>query len=129
MIPAISIVDDCGDLRKLMVLVLESEGIEAIALASLAEVRRYAEDVLQSCAVVLDINLGPEQPDGVAVYEWLREQAYAGRVFFLTGHAKDSPRLREAAETGVPILEKPMVFEQLVPQLVSSVAAAGPPAA
>ena len=122
MVPAVAIIEDCGDLRRLLVMVLEAEGVRALPLGSLSQVRHHATDVLSSRVVVIDINLGPGQPDGVAVYRWLRDQDYAGKVFFLTGHAKNSPLVVEAAATGVPILEKPMGIDALVPAIVDTMA-------
>lgn len=81
---------------------------------SLAEVEAQADNVLLSHMIVVDINLGTGRPDGVDVYRWLRGKNFGGKIFFLTGHAKQSPYVREAAETGVPILEKPMTPDDLV---------------
>ncbi len=116
--PAVTIVDDCDELRFLLATLLEHElGLSCRSLGSLGEVIAHADDVLYSKVVILDINLGPGQPDGVAVYEWLREQGFPGRIFFLTGHAKNSPHVQQAASTGVPILEKPMTPDELIVML------------
>ena len=112
---AVTVVDDCGELRCLFALILEQEfGVSCLGLTSLSEVMSRSDDVLDSRAIILDINLGPGEPDGVVVYEWLRSQDYRGQIFFFTGHARESPFVRRAADTGVPVLEKPMSPDALI---------------
>lgn len=112
---AVTLVDDCKELRVLVSLLLFEElGVRCTACASFSEVQRREEQVLENQAAIIDINLGAGQPDGVQVYRWFRERGYKGKIFFLTGHAKGSPQLREALQTGVTILEKPMTADELV---------------
>jgi DNA-binding response OmpR family regulator len=63
---------------------------------------------------ILDINLGAGSPSGLAGYRWLREHEFAGRVVFLTGHARSHPLVAEASEIGDAVVyEKPMTAAQL----------------
>lgn len=112
------IVDDSLEIRYLVSLLLRCDlDVPCLALETLSEVRQHAREVLGSRAIILDINLGPDQPDGVAVYHWLVSHDYRGHVFFMTGHAKESPTVRAASRTGVRILEKPMLPDDLVAML------------
>ena len=118
----VTIVDDSFELRYLISVLLEkSLGTPCLCIASFKEAISQSNKVLESAVVILDINLGPGQPDGVAVYEWLKGQGYRGKVFFLTGHAKGGQQVRQAAKTGVSILEKPMAPEELIQLLAQAV--------
>lgn len=111
----VTIVDDSNEFRFFFCCLLERKlQVNCLSLASFADVKDRASEVLKSRVVVLDINLGPGQPDGVAVFEWLRAHAYEGKIFFLTGHAKGSPEVKRAASTGVSIFEKPMRAQEIV---------------
>lgn len=103
-------VDDDVDLRELVHDAVTRLGVDDCVLAaSLAEVEAQRARVLACSLAVLDINLGWHDPSGVEVYAWLRQQGFAGKIVFLTGHGDDDPRVREAARIGsVPILLKPI---------------------
>lgn len=119
-------VDDSVALRRLVTLLLEEEpAVRCLSFASLAAVQAASEDVLGSCLAVIDINLGEGKPDGVAVYEWLKSNGFRGRSFFFTGHAKDSPQVIRAAQTGLQILEKPMTPEELLLTLKRAIVETG----
>lgn len=117
---AIAIIDDCRELRRLVsLLVKETLGVPCVALGSFLEVTENSAVLLECKAVIIDINLGSGQPDGVAVYEWLKEHGYSGQMFFFTGHAKESPAVKGALKTGVTLLEKPMDPARLIAFLKS----------
>lgn len=112
---SVTIVDDCEDFRFLISALLERKlDANCLTVASFTELQANATSVLKSQIVLLDINLGPGQPDGVTVCEWLQSQSYPGKIFFLTGHAKGSPHVARAASTGVPVLEKPLPPDEIV---------------
>lgn len=112
---AIAIIDDCSELRHLIHLLIQEEmGSSCLGFATFADVQRRSDELFHCRAILLDINLGPTEPDGVTLYYWLREQGYQGQVFFFTGHAKESPAVRAALHTGVRVLEKPMTPEEIV---------------
>ena len=113
--PLLTIVDDCRELRHLIQLLAEEElGIGCLGVESLSELISNRDEVLKSNAILVDINLGQGEPDGVEVYHWIQQQGYEGQVLFLTGHAKESPQVQEASRTGIPVLEKPMRADQLL---------------
>jgi len=64
---------------------------------------------------LIDINLGAGQPSGVEVYRWLRARGFGGRIFFLTGHAMNSPFVAEAVRLGdAQVLSKPIRPDRLI---------------
>jgi FixJ family two-component response regulator len=82
--------------------------------AGLGELRGQ-KAVLEQCeTVILDINLGPGEPSGLDVYRWLREQGFAGRIVFLTGHAADHPLVSQAYRLGAHVLQKPARIQRLL---------------
>jgi len=122
----VTIVDDNSELRELLEILLKSEmGVPCLGLASLSEVQAQAPEVLRTQIALLDINLGPFDPDGISVCEWLRENDYRGQIFFLTGHAADSPRLQRAIATGVRVLEKPLTADEFLSVLRQAIPAQG----
>lgn len=108
-------VDDSEDLRTLLVKVFSSRYNESCAAyASLRDVELHKEEVLSSDVVVLDVNLGPDQPDGIAVYNWLQEQKFYGNVVFLTGHARSHTQVQKACSLGSRVWEKPVNVSKFV---------------
>jgi DNA-binding NtrC family response regulator len=108
------IVDDDQDLRLVLQEFVSLLGGSAVVAASLEEVRSQREEVLSSTLAIVDINLGPNAPTGVAVVAWLRSQGYGGNIVFLTGHGSDDPQVVEAAHiTRSRLLEKPLDPSQL----------------
>ena len=109
-------VEDDDDLREtcveLITVVLERQ---CVGVGSYKEVVALGSELLLDCdAAILDINLGPSQPSGIDVYEWLRRTGYTGRIVFLTGHASTHPLVIEAARIGdAEIFSKPIDPEQV----------------
>jgi FixJ family two-component response regulator len=108
-------VEDSDDLREtfveLITVVVERR---CIGVGSYQEVVALGNDVLRCSAAILDINLGPGQPSGIDVYQWLRRVGYAERIVFLTGHASTHPLVIEAARIGdAEILSKPVDLDQI----------------
>jgi DNA-binding response OmpR family regulator len=112
---ALLFVDDDADLRALIPYVAASLGFERCVLAaSLVEVEAQRSEALSCSLAVLDINLGWASATGVDVYNWLRQQRFAGRIVFLTGHGEDDPRVRDAARIGgARVLVKPIALDVL----------------
>ncbi len=106
--------DDSVDLRVLVSSMLKAKlGVECLGCGSVAELQANRIEVLKSKLVILDVNLGPNEPDGLDAFEWFRANGYTGKISFLTGHARSHPRLAQLSKTGVPILEKPVKSEKL----------------
>jgi DNA-binding NtrC family response regulator len=117
------IVDDCDELRALFRIAFEQElRSHCLEMRSFSEVKEHRQEALGCQVAIIDINLGPGQPDGLEIHDWLRAQSFAGKIFFFTGHAADCPRVRKAAETGSPVLEKPMSPFKLVATIKDSIA-------
>ena len=115
MLDAVLFVDDDEDLREVMQDILVRIGVQRVFTAgSLRDVQRMRDDALACQVAIIDINLGPSQPSGVGVFEWLEREGYAGRIVFLTGHASNDPRVREAASVaGSVIAAKPLTVSEL----------------
>lgn len=98
MTKAVLFVDDDEDLREVMHDMLERLGVRrVVTAASLRDLECRRDEALGCELAILDINLGKDQPDGVAIYGWLERQGFVGRIVFLTGHAGNDSRVRAAA--------------------------------
>ena len=109
------IVDDDPDLCELLVTLFREPGkVECDFAHSFDQVRARFSDPTVFDLAILDLNLGKNLPDGIAVYHWLKEQKFAGRAVFLTGHGRFHPTLKLLQETtGIDLLEKPAGIDQL----------------
>ena len=107
--------DDSEDLRELMPVLLElALGVECLCFGSLMEFEEHSEEVLRSRVAILDINLGPNVPDGVDAFNWLMDRGFQGKILFFTGHARTNPLVAQAIRNGVEILEKPVHPDEIV---------------
>ena len=98
MLSSVLFVDDDDDLREAMQAILERLSVaRVVAARSLRDVMDKRDEALACELAFLDINLGAGEPTGVEICEWLRREGFAGRIVFLTGHASNDPRVREAA--------------------------------
>jgi DNA-binding NtrC family response regulator len=113
--------DDSEDLRELMPVLLESAlGVECCCFGHLKEFEKHSEEVLLAKVAILDINLGPDAPDGVDAFNWLKAHGFQGKILFLTGHARTNPRVASAGRHGIPILEKPVHPDKLISLLTNA---------
>jgi DNA-binding response OmpR family regulator len=111
---AVLFVDDDEDLRAVMLVALSGFGVHVVTAASLQEIRERREEASRCQLAILDINLGNGQPTGVEVHDWLRREGFTNRTIFLTGHASNDPRVREAASlAGSEIITKPLSMAAL----------------
>jgi DNA-binding NtrC family response regulator len=109
------ILDDDDDVRESVADLLESTASCRVHKAeSVAELVRLDRTALACRVAILDINLGPSVPSGVDALRWLTDHRFAGRVIFLTGHARGLPLVEEAYRMGVEVLSKPLGIDQLV---------------
>ena len=108
-------VDDDEDLRVVMLVALSGFGVRrVVTAASLREVQARRDEVVACQLAILDINLGSGEPTGVQIHEWLQREGFAGRTIFLTGHASNDPRVRDAASlAGTQIISKPLPIAAL----------------
>ena len=109
------IVDDDEILREMLVEVLRIEGIQkCISADTLGSVQEQQKEALACGLAILDINLGPGEPTGIEVHNWLRSQGFRGQIIFLTGHAADDPRVLDASRIkSTTLLQKPISIETL----------------
>jgi DNA-binding response OmpR family regulator len=108
------LLDDDEDLRSGLEELFVSEGAKCVAVGSLEELMRDSASVLACEIAILDVNLGAGRPSGVDAYRWLRSQSFAGKIVFLTGHARTHPGVAEAYKLGTKVLEKPVSPDTLV---------------
>ena len=115
MVQDVLFVDDDDDLREVMETMLRRLGVQhVIGAGSLHEVKERIGPALGCQLAIIDINLGHGQPTGVHVHEWLHAQGFVGDTVFLTGHATNDPRVREAATiAGSRIASKPLSVAEL----------------
>ena len=107
--------DDSEELREVMPVLLEPAlGVECICLCHVAEFEKRARDVLRAKIAILDINLGPNVPDGIDAFNWLMDRRFRGKILFLTGHARTNPQVASAVKKGAEILEKPVQPDKLI---------------
>jgi FixJ family two-component response regulator len=113
-VASIVCLDDGEDLRMIFSQLAENKcGMKCLALASVKELLERSDEVLKSKLVFLDINLKPGEPSGIDAYNWLVENNYAGKIFFLTGHGHSHPLVSKAEKSGIEVLEKPVAAEKI----------------
>ena len=107
------IVDDDRDLCDILREYFTMLGVAPCLIAhSMEEVQ--ALPTLPRDLAVLDINLGPNAPSGIDVHHWLDAHGFAGRLVYLTGHARSSPLVRSVLELpNVTLLSKPVSMDEL----------------
>jgi DNA-binding NtrC family response regulator len=107
--------DDDDDLRGMVAALFYAYHLGCVSAGSVAELKRLGSRALHVDVAVLDINLGAGQPSGLDAFRWLRANGYAGRVAFLTGHARTHPLVEAAHLIGdACVLEKPITTESLL---------------
>jgi FixJ family two-component response regulator len=112
---AVTVVDDDEDLREALLSLL-SYLVHApgLALSGLSQMIEHQDAVLRCRLVILDINLGAGKPSGLDAFHWLKRQAFAGRIVFLTGHARSQPLVQQACALGeARVYEKPIGIAEL----------------
>jgi FixJ family two-component response regulator len=104
------VLEDDEDLRTILCELLTLAGAEGcVGVGSLSALERNRVEALGCGLAILDINLGAGVPSGLDAYRWLRDNGFAGRTVFLTGHARSHPLVREALELAhVQVLSKPI---------------------
>ena len=107
---AVLFLDDDDDLRATFIdLVRTVFARECHGIGSHRDLISLGERALHCGVAILDINLGPEVPNGIDSYGWLRKHGYDGRIVFLTGHAASHPLVMEARRLGdAEVVSKPV---------------------
>jgi FixJ family two-component response regulator len=118
--PKVFFVDDSEDLRMLFIHLMKFRFKEDCkGCATLAQMLENKSEVLRAQIVVLDINLGVGEPSGIDCYDWLKRNKFAGKILFLTGHAKNHPTVKKAWQSGAQVYEKPVDSKQFTELLAS----------
>lgn len=111
---SIVLLDDIPDIRELISTYLElTLPVRCLTYASCREMQNDSEAALESRVAILDLELGPGEPNGIDAFNWLISQDYRGKIFFLTGHGKSNPLVQQASQVGAEILEKPIAAADL----------------
>jgi FixJ family two-component response regulator len=114
-VSAVVALDDDEQLLDALKDLIEGElGRRCLTLTSFHDLARRRAEVLACELAIIDINLGPEQPSGLDAYGWLNAERFAGRIVFLTGHARVHPLVARACVLGgASVLQKPIDLEEL----------------
>jgi len=113
------VIDDEPDVRQALRLMLEAAGWVASGAADLAEARQLlAREGAGSGidAIVVDFRLQHDET-GIQVVRALRSDGCVAPALVLTGDTSPD-KLRLLAETGLPVLHKPVAGELLVATIV-----------
>lgn len=110
------VVEDNGPNRELMFDWLSGEGYEAFVVPDLAS-GFAALETMQPHAVLLDVQLGPE--DGLALARWMRQHPRLQHVpvIAVTAHAMIAEQERILQSGCNACVSKPVDFDQLREQL------------
>lgn len=85
-----------------------------IACHSVKEVYALRDSVLKTKIAFLDLNLATPQESGLDVAQWLKDNGYEGKIYFLTGQVHDSKLISEIKKIDAEILSKPFDIEQFI---------------
>jgi CheY-like chemotaxis protein len=111
--------DDDADLRTVFASLMTAMGISVATVATVDELEKLVEQADGDAdggfdLAILDINLGHGEPSGLDAYRWLKQHRFAGRMVFLTGHARSHPLVSEARRLGdVGVYDKPISVAEL----------------
>lgn len=113
---SVLLLDDDTDLITILSMaVVTIIGGNTVEAHSFKELQTLANRALACDIAFLDINLGPNEPNGLDALRWLKKEGYSGQIYFFTGHASNHPLVHEAI-TEFPeaaILSKPLDFAEL----------------
>jgi len=112
---SVLLLEDDSDLRMMMCELFDSSGARCLGVGSLRELKELgANGRLSFDLAILDVNLGSGQPSGLDAYRWLRDQSFAGRILFMTGHGRAFAGVADAHAVGVEVLQKPVSVDDLL---------------
>lgn len=107
--------DDDKSLCTLLGLLMEELGFTEISFVhSFAEMINLKDHIQDFDIIFLDVNLGPNEPNGVDAFDWLKANHFTKKIIFFTGHAHSFPIVQKALDyPNVSILEKPVAIERI----------------
>jgi ActR/RegA family two-component response regulator len=112
---SVLILDDDNDLRETLAETIQIMcGVDAVVAPDVAGMVAVGNEVLRCAIAFIDVNLGVGQPSGVDAYNWLVDHAFAGRIVFLTGHARLQTQIEQAVREGMAeVVQKPASVKTL----------------
>ena len=110
------VIDDEPDIRQALRMMMEATNWRASEAASLSEARQVLATGAAIDAIVVDYRLQHEET-GIEVVNALRADGCRAPALVLTGDTSPD-KLRLLAETGLPVLHKPVAGETLVATIV-----------
>ncbi len=114
----IAFLDDNSDLRELVSEYFEfALKTKVLSLGNYQELIQLMPTILMSDIIILDIELGYNQPNGYEAYKTLLNNGYNGMIFFLTGHGADHPLVQQAKNSNCIVWEKPITGQTMVLQI------------
>lgn len=114
----VTFLDDNSDLRELVSEYFEfSLKVKVLGLCNYQELLQQMPQILSSDLIILDIELGHNQPSGYEAYKTLLQNGYPGLIFFLTGHGANHPLVQQAKNSNCIVWEKPITGEMMVQQI------------
>jgi FixJ family two-component response regulator len=109
------VVDDDPDLLASVNETLLMAHKTPVSVQSYDELVARRDCALECSIALLDINLGPDKPSGLDVFDWLRREGFKGEITFLTGYARAHPVVAHAQARGYArVLQKPLSAEELL---------------
>jgi len=109
-------VDDSSDICEIVEVMCHQlvPEVECVCARSMSAVEEKAGQALRTALAILDVNLGPGEPSGIEIYQWLKGKEYGGKIVFLSGHARTDPQVEAAGRiSGVDFFQKPLAFGQI----------------
>lgn len=112
---SVLIVDDDYDLRTTLGDAMQLMcDVECITVPDVPSMIALGDRTLGCSLALIDVNLGPGQPSGLDAYRWLVERGFAGRIVFLTGHARVHTEIQETVRDGkAEVVQKPASLKRL----------------
>jgi two-component system OmpR family response regulator len=114
MLPRVLVIEDDGDLRRLLRRGLEEEGFEVVQASLGKDAVALAE---QDPPDLLVVDIGLPDADGRDVTQAIRSRGVASPVLFLTARDQMVDRLAGFAAGGDDYLTKPFEFAELIARL------------
>jgi two-component system response regulator FixJ len=114
----IVIVEDDSAVRDSLLFALRAEGLTCVEFASAAPLLEGADLPLHACLLV---DYGLPDLDGLALIAALRRRGMMQPAILLVTNPPVSVRT-QAMASGIPLVEKPLVIEQLLATIAGAVA-------
>jgi DNA-binding NtrC family response regulator len=110
------LLDDDPDLRDMLgEVIVDVCQSHCLLAASYDDLVALGPRVFGCQLAILDVNLGPGAPSGVDACQWLLDNGFAGRIVFLTGHARSHPAVKRASQVAAAsVHQKPISLDTIL---------------